>query len=291
MQENHNKNNVQNINFAFFGTSEISVIILNELKKEGFIPKLIVTTEDKPKGRKMILTSPLTKIWAGEEKIPFVQLKTLRSPESETTIRKYCKNYDVFIVASYGKMIPENILNIPKYKTLNVHPSLLPKLRGPSPIKSAILSENETGVTIIRLDNEMDHGPILEQKKVDVSTWPPYALDLENILGKVGGGMLTHILPRWIQGEITEQEQNHSSATICQKIEKSQGEMNLSDDAERNLRKIRAFHEWPTAFFFDDSKRIIVKEAHLENGELIIDKIIPEGKKEMTYKDYLRGKK
>ncbi len=291
MQENHSKNKEKNINFAFFGTSEISVTILNELKKEGLLPKLIVTTEDKPKGRKMLLTPPLTKTWAEEEKIPFIQLKTLRTPESEAEIRKYSENYDVFIVASYGKIIPQNILDIPKYKTLNVHPSLLPKLRGPSPIKSAILSENETGVTIIRLDSEVDHGPILEQKKVEVAEWPPYAQDLENLLGKIGVEMLIEILPKWIAGGIEEKEQEHGKVTFCQKIEKSDGQIDLADEPLKILRKIRAFHDWPTAFFFDDSKRIIIKEAHLENDELMIDKIIPEGKKEMSYKDYLRGKK
>ncbi len=287
MPQDQNKN----ITFAFFGTSEISVTVLNELKKHSLVPKLIVTTEDKPQGRKMILTPPSTKVWAETEKVPYLQLKTLKTPESESAIRKYCENYDVFIVASYGKLIPQNILDIPKYKTLNVHPSLLPKLRGPSPIKSAILSENETGVTIIRLDSEMDHGPILEQRKVSVNPWPSYESDLEELLGKVGAEMLVDILPKWIAGEIQEKEQDHDKATFCQKITKSDGEINLADNSEKNLRKIRAFHIWPTAYYFDNQKRIVIKTAHIEDGKLILDKVVPEGKKEMGYEDYLRGKK
>ena len=244
----------------------------------------------------MILTPTPTKVWALKENIPFIELKTLKKPESEAEIRKYCEEgYDVFIVASYGKIIPQNILDIPKYKTLNVHPSLLPKLRGPSPIKSAILTENETGVTIMRLDAEMDHGPILSQKKVAIENWPPYAHDLEVTLGKIGGEMIAEILPLWINGEIREIEQDHSSATICQKIEKVDGLINLEDNPEMNLRKIRAFHEWPTAYFFEENngvkKRIVIKVAHIEDNKLIIDRIIPEGKKEMGYQDYLRGKK
>jgi methionyl-tRNA formyltransferase len=281
----------KNIAFAFFGTSEISVTVLNELKKHNLVPKLIVTTEDKPQGRKMILTPPPTKVWAETEKVPYLQLKTLKTPESESVIRKYCENYDVFIVASYGKLIPQNILDIPTHKTLNVHPSLLPKLRGPSPIKSAILSENETGVTIIRLDSEMDHGPILEQKKVPVTNWPSYENELEELLGKVGAEMLVDILPKCIAGEIQEKEQDHNKATFCQKITKSDGEINLKDNPEKNLRKIRAFHIWPTAYFFDNQKRIVIKTAHIEDGKLILDKVVPEGKKEMGYEDYLRGKK
>lgn len=285
-----------NIKLAFFGTGDISVTILNELKNKGCTPKLIVTVPDKPQGRKMILTPTPTKVWAQNENIPVIELKTLKKPESEEEIRKYCEEgYDVFIVASYGKIIPQNILDIPKYKTLNVHPSLLPKLRGPSPIKSAILTENETGVTIMRLDAEMDHGPILSQKKVAIENWPPYAHDLEVTLGKIGGEMIAEILPLWINGEIKEIEQDHSSATICQKIEKADGLINLEDNPEKNLRKIRAFHEWPTAYFFEENngvkKRIVIKVAHIEDNKLIIDRIIPEGKKVMGYQDYLRGKK
>mgnify|MGYP003393103036 CR=1 FL=1 len=288
------KNTNQNIKFTFFGTGDISVTILNELKNKGFVPKLIVTVPDKPQGRKMLLTPTPTKVWAQNENVSFIELKTLRKPESEEEIRKYCtEGYDVFIVASYGKIIPQNILDIPKHKTLNVHPSLLPKLRGPSPIKSAILSENETGVTIMRLDAEMDHGPILAQKKIDIPTWPPYALDLENVLGKFGGEMLSEILPLWIEGKVEEVEQDHNKATLCQKIEKNDGVINLEDSPELNLRKIRAFHVWPTAYFFEKEtgKRILVKKASLVENKLVIERVVPEGKKEMDYDSYLRGKK
>lgn len=281
-----------NLNWAFFGTSSFSVIILKELKVKGFLPTLIVTVEDKPKGRKLVLTPPPVKIWAEEEGVKFIQLQTLRKPESEKIIKSFAsEGFDVFIVASYGKIIPQNILDIPKYKTINVHPSLLPKLRGPSPIQSAILEENETGISIIKLDNEVDHGPILAQKKVDVE-WPPYAEDLEEKLGIESGQLLAEILPDIISGEIKDVPQNHSLATFCQKIEKADGEIDLKDAPEKNLRKIRAFHVWPGTYFFDNKgKRIIIKRAHIENRELILDRIVPEGKKEMGYIDFLKGRK
>ncbi len=295
-EEKASKENNNTVKFAFFGTSEISVIVLDELKKAGFIPTVIVTGEDKPKGRKLVLTPPETKVWAEKENIPFLQLKTLKKPESvEAILNASQKGYDLFIVASYGKIIPQNILDIPKYKTLNVHPSLLPKLRGPSPIVSAILNENETGVSIMRLDAEMDHGPLVAQEKVDIANWPPYEAELEKTLGENGGKILAGLILDWIDGKIAEKEQDHDLATYCYKIEKAQGEIVLTDDAETNLRKIRAFHIWPGAFFFDeygDKKvRVIVKTAHIENGELILDTVIPEGKKEMNYSDYLRGRK
>lgn len=293
--------------FAFFGTDEFSVLILDELKSAGFLPSLTVTTEDKPKGRKLVLTPPEVKVWAEQNNIPYIQPKTLK--DNDVFYKLQATNYQLFIVASYGKIIPQNILDIPKHQTLNVHPSLLPKLRGPSPIQNAILKENETGVTIMRLDSEMDHGPIVAQarlslkdsvarsdkvefrEKVAIIEWPPYTESLEEILGLTGGKLLARIIPDWLQGKIKEEEQNHSLATYCQKIQKTDGELNLNDNAEINLRKIRAYHVWPGAYFFDNGKRIVVKTAHIENDILILDRIIPEGKKEMGYKDYLNGKK
>ena len=119
----------------------------------------------------------------------------------------------------------------------------------------------------------------------------PYEEDLENLLAHEGGKLLAEILPNWIKGKIKEKVQDHSQATLCGKIEKTAGELDLSQSAEVNLRKIRAFHTWPTAYFFKNNKRIIVKRAHIENNELILDRIIPEGKKEMSYADFLKGQK
>lgn len=278
-----------NPTWVFFGTSNFSVLILDELKNKGFTPNLIVTTEDKPKGRKLILSPSEVKIWSEKEGVDFIQPKSLKTSEVEQELKKY--RADVFVVASYGKIIPQNILDIPSHKTLNVHPSLLPKLRGASPIQSAILGETETGVTIMRLDAEMDHGPIIAQQKITIVDWPPYAENLEEISAQTGAELLANVLPGWIEGKVIEKEQNHGQATYCKKINKSDGELNLNDSAEINLRKIRAYHVWPGAFFMDNNKRIIVKQAHLENNELILDKVIPEGKKEMGYNDYLNGRK
>lgn len=280
---------MSNIKWIFFGTSNFSVLVLEELKKKGFLPNLIVTTEDKPKGRKLILSPSEVKIWAEKEGINFIQPKSLKTADIEGELKKYSP--DVFVVASYGKIIPQNILDIPSHKTLNVHPSLLPKLRGASPIQSAILEETETGVTIIRLDAEMDHGPIVAQQKITIIEWPPYAEKLEEISAQIGGSLLADILPNWIENKIIEKEQDHKVATYCKKIQKSDGELNLNDSPELNLRKIRAYHTWPGAYFIDNNKRIVVKQAHLENNLLIIDRVTPEGKKEMGYKDYLNGKK
>ena len=167
----------------------------------------------------------------------------------------------------------------------------MPKLRGSSPIQSAILRESETGVSIIRLDSEIDHGPILSQKKVvEWSTENvPYAEDLEKMLAKEGALLLAETLPNWVLGKVQEVEQDHSLATFTEKIKKADAELNLRDPASTNLMRVRAFHLWPGAYFFQNGKRIIVKQARIENGELIIERGVPEGKKEVTYKDFVKN--
>lgn len=281
------------IDFTFFGTSKFSVLVLEKLKENGFVPSLIITTEDKPKGRKLTLTPPEVKAWAIKENTPFIQLKSLKDSSGFDLIKEKTSSSEVFIVASYGKIIPQNILDLPKFGTLNVHPSLLPKLRGASPIQSSILEENETGVTIIKLDAEMDHGPIITQEKVEVADWPPYADKLEEILGQKGGEILSEILPDWISGKIEITEQDHNKATFCKKIEKEDGQINLEDNPETNLRKIRAYNIWPVAFTFYKHKektiRLSIKSARLEDGKLILEKVIPEGKKEMDFDAFING--
>ncbi|MEK7589903.1 MAG: methionyl-tRNA formyltransferase [Patescibacteria group bacterium] len=279
------------IKIAFFGTSEISVIVLNELKKVGFAPKLVVTMPDKQKGRKLVLTSPSAKVWAQENKIDFVQPEKLDEMALDLLREGY---FDLFVVASYGKILKQELLDIPKHGTLNVHPSLLPKLRGASPIISAILEdEKKTGVTIMLLDAGMDSGPILAQASIEAQPWPPKASELGKLLVSEGGKMLTEVIPQWIAGKITPEKQDDNKATFTKKIIKKDGLIELDGDPYKNLLKIRAFEQWPGTYFFAErnNKQIRVKitEADLEDGQLKIRKVVPEGKKEMDYEDFLRG--
>ncbi len=282
------------INFVFFGTTEFSVIVLEELLSSGLKPVLVVTVPDKPKGRSLTLTPPPVKIWAQKNNVPVIQPQSLKGEEVAKLIESYSTvRYDLFIVFSYSKIIPQNILDIPAFGCLNLHPSLLPKLRGPSPIKTAILTEDETGLSIIKMDSQMDHGPVILQEKIEVSQWPPYEEELENKLADEGGKLLAKIIPQWITGEVSAIEQDHTSATFTKMIEKEDGQISLEDDPEKNLRKIRAFHIWPGAYYFEikgDSKiRVIIKKARIENDKLIIETVVPEGKKEMDYADFKRG--
>jgi methionyl-tRNA formyltransferase len=279
---------MSNPKIAFFGTPEFAVIVLEELKEKGYKSSLIVTQPDTKQGRKLILTPPPTKLWAEKNNIKVIQPENLNRQISDLN-----KKFDLFIIASYGKIIPKSIVEMPKYGSLNVHPSLLPKYRGSSPIENMILNdEKEIGVTIMLMDEKMDHGPIISQKKLDIPNWPIDEPTLHNILAHEGGKMISETIEPWIKEGIKTREQNHDEAGFTKKIEKQDGEINLDNDSYTNYLKFLAFKKWPRTFFFIQRKnkkiRVVITEAKYGDG-LVIEKVIPEGKKEMNYQDFLRG--
>ncbi len=278
------------VNFVFFGSSRLSVIVLDELEKLGFTPSCVVTTPDKPQGRKLIMTPNVVKSWATARNIETLDPTKI---DASSIDQLKAKNADVFVVASYGKILPSALIDIPRGKTLNIHPSLLPLYRGASPLPSAMLDDaKKTGVSIMRIDAEMDHGPLVAQKEVTITEWPTYE-DFEESMAKEGAQLLASILPEWVAGTITEKEQDHSMATYTEKIKKEDGLLDLSADPYLNYRKIQAYHSWPQAYFMieRDSKPVKVKitQASYVDGKLIIEKVIPEGKKEMNYLDFKSG--
>ncbi|MDD2935583.1 MAG: methionyl-tRNA formyltransferase [Candidatus Pacebacteria bacterium] len=285
------------LKIAFFGTPEFSAKILEKMKDGGFAPSLVIATPDKPKGRNLVMTPPATKIWAEQNNIAVLQPTKLKTPEFLDELKK--TDWDLFIVASYGKIIPQDVLDIPKYGTINVHPSLLPRLRGASPMQSAILKEKETGMTLMLMDADMDHGPILKQEKLDIKNlpagrqgWPPQITELENMMVEVGGRLLNEVIPLWVGGKIKPKEQDHSKATYIDKINKEEALINFDDDPFWNYRKIQALQNYKPYFFTERNNkkiRVIIKEAKFEDGELVIMRVLPEGKKEMDYQDFLRG--
>jgi len=278
------------LNIAFFGTPEFAVTILDQLKKNNILPSLIVTAPDKPKGRKLILSAPPVKKWALENTIDIAQPTKLDKDFVETI---NAHSWDLFIVAAYGLIIPQNVLDIPHKGSLNVHPSLLPKFRGASPIESSILGgATETGVTIMLIDEKMDHGPLLSQLIIPMKG-DENASELEMTLAELGGELLAKTIPSWIHGELQEQAQIHDKATFTKKMTKEDGLIDLNDDPTMNYRKIRAYKIWPGTYFFVEKNgkkiRVIIKDASIEKEELCIHKVLPEGKKEMKYEDFLKG--
>lgn len=277
--------------FVFFGTGEIAKFVLEELISANLYPSHIVTAPDAPKGRGLSLSPSPVGILA--ENIAIPALKPARLDEETISILKSI-DCDLFVVADYGALLKKAVLDVPPRGTLNMHPSLLPRLRGPSPIRSAILTdERQTGVTIMLLDEEMDHGPIIAQRKIPVEPWPPRATILEEVLAREGGKLLAEMIPLWAAGEIEARPQNHDVATYSKKFEKRDGLIHFLDDPYTNLLKIRAYEGWPTAyaFFERDGKEIRVQllDAHVANDVLVLDVVKPEGKNAMTYTEFIRS--
>ncbi len=271
-----------NINWVFFGSDQFSTKVLDTILKANIKPSLIVTTADKPQGRKLLLTPPPVKVWAQENNISFIQPENFKTLATELTDEKF----DLGLVASYGKILPQNVLDLFPAKLLNIHPSLLPKFRGATPLESAILSkDNTTGVSLMIMDDLMDHGPILAQKETAINN-KDY-LNLRDELAETGAELFIDYGYLLHTSQIESKNQNHDLATYTKKINKSDGEIKLTDDPTLNFKKYRAYIDWPGIFFFTETdKRIKITEAHLENDQFVIDKVIPEGKKEMVWESF-----
>jgi methionyl-tRNA formyltransferase len=288
-------NKKSKIKYVFFGTSTFSTYVLDTLISSDLIPQAIVTFPDKPIGRKQTITPNPVKSWVRERELP-IDIIEVQSFKKDPTAKDKLVKYEaeVFVIASFGRILPAEVIYMPPKQTLNVHPSLLPKLRGPSPIQNIILQEERAGVTIMRIDEEMDHGPILAQERVTITHKIPHYAELEKTLGETGGRLLSQILPQWISGKIKETIQNESEATYTKMITKEDGLINLLDQAELNLRKTRAYSIWPGAYFNyrkrnGEEIRIIVKDAEIKDGHFSPTRVIPAGKKEMNWEDFLRG--
>ncbi len=279
---------LKDIKTVFFGTSEMSVLAFNELIQAGLTPAVVVTAPDAKAGRGRVLTPPPVKLWAEENNIDVLQPRELGN---EFIAELSNTEWDAFVVYAYGKILPQDLLNIPHKGTLNIHPSMLPLLRGPSPVRTALLNDDmdSMGVSIIELDDKMDHGPIVAQATVELSEWPMPGRVLDDMLSRESGKLLAEALPLWLSGELQAEPQEHELATYCHFLKKSDGEISLDDDDYINYLKYCAYDGWPGTFFFDPTgKRFKITQAHLsEQGKFIIDKVIPEGKKETTWSDVI----
>jgi methionyl-tRNA formyltransferase len=277
--------------FAFFGTPKFSVYVLDALEAHGLLPALVVTAPDKPQGRGLVLTPSPAKQWAEERGIDVLTPATLKDEAFLAELGN--TEWDMFAVAAYAKLIPKNLLDMPKKGCLNVHPSLLPKFRGPSPALSAILAdERATGVTIMQMAEKMDAGPIISQARIELEDeqWPPKGSEFEQLLATEGGNLLAETIPHWLSGQIEPEMQDESKATFTRKFSDADSLIDLNGDAHAQLLKIRAFDKNPRAHFITPAgKRVIITEAELKDGALHILRVIPEGKKEMPYADFQRA--
>lgn len=277
---------MNNPRFVFFGTPDIAVTALKELINLGLIPSLVVTGEDKPQQRRLEIKPTPVALCAEENQIPTLKPTKLKDIESQLKDT----NADFFLVVAYGKILPSWLLDIPKRKVLNIHPSLLPLYRGPSPIESALLDGvSKTGVTLMELDEEMDHGRIIAQKEIGVTLDTTKAF-LYDTLAKEGVHLLKDTIASYIEGSLIPVEQIHSEATYSRKFTKEDGEIHPDKDTDLSTwNKWRAFKGWPGLYFFDKDSRVKITDAVFTHNTFQITRIIPEGKKEISYKEYTQN--
>lgn len=276
--------NTNNTKIIFWGTPELTLPYLEILERAGYEIIAVVTLPDRPVGRKQILTSPAPKLWAEKRNIPVLQPEKLTQDFAQEIENLEA---DLSVVVAYGKIIPEKIISIPKYGTINIHYSLLPRWRGATPVETAILSgDTKTGVSIQQMVYELDAGDILAEESIEL-TGNEFREDLRTKLSVLGAELLAKTLPRIINGTIETKTQDASQVTKASILKKEDGRIDLDEDDIVLWRKYRAYMPWPGLFFFDkNEKRIKITQARFENGTFIIESVIPEGKKEISWKEY-----
>lgn len=303
------------IRVIFMGTPEIAATLLESLIEKQYHFVCVVTKPDKPAGRKQEATTSPVKEIALKNNIPVEQPQKLDAD----MIEKISKlKPDLIIVAAYGKILPPELLKIPGFGCINVHASLLPKWRGASPIQNVLLAgETETGITIMLMDKGMDTGDILAQKHVSI--------DIEDTkdsllakLTEVGKDLLIETVPLWVKRTLSATPQDGTQATLCQLIEREDGHIMWTDDAESIYNRYRALSPWPGIFTFwrrnDGTIRLKMHQISYQkqspqtayatgqvfelgekigiqtgSGVIFLEKVQLEGKTQMDIAEFMRG--
>jgi methionyl-tRNA formyltransferase len=277
---------------AFFGTPEFAARFLSGLIDDSYFHVVgVVTQPDEPVGRKKILTPPPVKTLALEKCVPVYQPTKIK----DEFFLKEIENLkaDIFVIVAYGRILPQALLDMPRLGCVNVHPSKLPKYRGPSPMQAALAAgDTTTAVTIMKIDAQMDHGPILAQEELDIAADETVATLTDKVV-ILGEPLLRNTLKAFHEGNIVPREQNHDAATYCKILTREDGKIDLSGDPVILERKIRAFNPWPGTWTMvqHDGKELRVKilKAKLTDGKLDVLEVQPEGGKPMSIADFTRG--
>lgn len=288
---------MQKTKTIFIGTSEFATPILAKIIcHPQFDVYCVITAPDKPVGRKKEMTPPPIKIIALENNLLVLQPNKI----SEISEKISKLKPDLIITASYGQIISKNILDIPQFGCINIHPSLLPKYRGPSPIQTAILNgDKNTGITIMLMDEKMDTGPIIAQKEIAIENNENYQ-DLEKRLSLESADFLLEILPQYIQRKIKPKTQNDTEASYTKILSRQDGQIDLKKSAQEIERMLLAFEPWPGVWTYLKKRRIKILKAkavqkpsettiETSKGYLSLEIVQPEGKKPMPAKEFFRG--
>lgn len=298
------------ISLAFFGSSPNSLIVLKALSQQGYAIKLIITAPPRPVGRKKIITKTPIHSFAEKTNIP------VETPEQldQTFTKSFTSQIvDLAIVADYARLIPPKILNHPKRGFINLHPSLLPKYRGSTPVQTAILNGDQlTGMTILKMDELFDHGPIISQFKQEIKDTDTSEV-LYKKLFRSGAETLITILPSWIEGKIQTRKQDHTQASLATRlsrqdsfipwklIQKAMQGNNITRQKRPKLlrkaygswpqivqRSIRALNPWPGVWTLVPTakakQRLKIFTATIRQKQLELQDVQIEGKSRTTFK-------
>lgn len=294
----------------FFGTPEYTLPVLKKLSSIGYKPTAIYAEPDKPVGRDKKITPPATKTFGLENGIPVFQPASLKTEEAFAEFKALAP--DICVVAAYNKIIPARWLEAPKFGFINVHPSLLPAYRGPSPIKTPIMNgDKTTGVSIMLIDEQVDHGPILSQKQYEIKD-EATSVEVEKDLWEIGADLLALTLPEYIAGHAVPRPQEHEKATFTKKFSRQDGRIDWNKTADEIRNLSRALNPEPgtwtawnnlTLNIFpapktDDSISLppgtvlkVGKEIAVAcgKGAIILGHIQLAGKKAATARDFVNG--
>ena len=292
---------------VFMGSPDFALPTLKALA--GALPVVgVITQPDRPAGRGRVLTPPPIKVLAQSLDLPVIQPERLRDTAAMETLRAWAP--ELIVVAAFGQILRPAVLDLPRFGCINVHASLLPRWRGAAPIQAAILAGDEqTGVTIMRMDAGIDTGPMLSQRSLPIHL-DDTAATLSERLACLGAELLLEALPKYLQGEITPQPQAEIGATYAPMLEKSAGLLDFSEPAANLARRVRAFNPWPGAHMLWNEQLIKIHLAHAISGTcsigqrsgrenmpaigtgdgwLVLDTLQPAGKKPMSGAVFLQG--
>lgn len=278
------------LRYVFFGTPRFARIVLEELLAANLTPLAIVTNSDKPQGRKHVITPPLTKQLIEDQglraTVPIFQPERLADIRDELVVLAP----DVFVIAAYSKILKPDTLELPPHGTIGVHPSLLPHYRGVAPIQAALLDGlKETGVTLFKVDEAVDHGPIIGMEQVVVEPADTY-LTLEEKLARAGGKLTAKLLADYMAGNVSPVEQDHNAATFTKKFFTLDAYLDWdvldralrgdATEAPRIYNMMRALNPEPGVWTTRDGKRMkLLKSSLSPEGALLLHEVQWEGKK------------
>lgn len=280
------------MNYVFFGTPDRAQIVLEEMKSQGHLPKLIVTAPDKPIGRKQIVTPTPVKVFATENNI------SVETPRSKSELLALAEKLhdlepEFLLVVAYGYLIPTEILSIPAKEPINVHYSLLPRWRGASPVVQQIFHRDQlVGWSIMRMVEKLDAGAVFYQKSYPMPDPVPTTHELAVRMSKEAGQELPEILEQIKSGALTPVPQDETKVTTCAKLSKSDGELDFSKSDLDLYHMIKAMDPWPQTHFYVDKNnqkiRVKVLDADLIDHKLIINSVVPAGKNPMSWSEFTR---